>query len=127
MKTITIREPYATLIKDKVKYIETRSWKTNYRGPLYIHSSKTKYKVDDKIKHLIKSELMYGKIMCEANLIDCIYMDEDFIKNEKENNYDNFICGRYEVGRYAWILSDIKVLEYPISVNGQLGLWNYKD
>ena len=32
MKVITIREPFATLIKDKVKIYETRGWKTNYRG-----------------------------------------------------------------------------------------------
>lgn len=38
MKVLTIREPFATLIKNKVKYIETRTWKTNYRGEIYIHS-----------------------------------------------------------------------------------------
>ena len=32
MKALTIKEPYATLIRDGVKRIETRSWKTNYRG-----------------------------------------------------------------------------------------------
>ena len=39
MKVITIKEPYATLIKNNVKLIETRSWKTSYRGKLYIHAS----------------------------------------------------------------------------------------
>ena len=32
MRVISIKEPYASLIKDKKKFIETRSWKTNYRG-----------------------------------------------------------------------------------------------
>lgn len=42
MKVISLLEPWASLIKENVKYIETRSWKTNYRGELYIHSSKRK-------------------------------------------------------------------------------------
>lgn len=42
MKVLSITEPYATLIKEKKKFIETRSWKTNYRGELYIHASLTK-------------------------------------------------------------------------------------
>ena len=42
MKVLSLREPWATLIKDKKKFIETRSWKTNYRGELYIHASITK-------------------------------------------------------------------------------------
>ena len=39
MKVLSIREPFATLIKDKVKIYETRSFKTNYRGEIYIHAS----------------------------------------------------------------------------------------
>ena len=43
MRVVSIREPYATLIKNKIKYIETRSWNTHYRGEIYIHSCKGKY------------------------------------------------------------------------------------
>lgn len=32
MKVLSIKEPYATLIANGDKLIETRSWKTNYRG-----------------------------------------------------------------------------------------------
>ena len=126
MKVLTIREPYATLIKDKVKYIETRSFNTKYRGPIYIHAGLAKDKIKEEIKPLIKSELMYGYIICKANLVDSIYMDEEFIESEKKKDYNNFICGRYEVGRYAWVLSDIEVIK-PIKAKGQLGLWNYKE
>ena len=48
MKVLTIKEPFATLIKNKIKYIETRSWKTNYRGELYIQSSVAKLSKDIK-------------------------------------------------------------------------------
>jgi hypothetical protein len=39
MKTLTIRQPRASLIAIGVKTIETRSWATTYRGPLAIHAS----------------------------------------------------------------------------------------
>lgn len=45
MKVLSIKEPFATLIKDGHKLIETRSFKTSYRGTIYIHASVKK--VDD--------------------------------------------------------------------------------
>ena len=126
MKTLIIREPYATLIKNKIKFVETRSWKTNYRGKVLIHSCKGKFLIKDKIKHLVNiDELKYGYILCEADLVDCIYIDENYA-NKMENNYlNNFLCGYYNIGRYAWVLSNIRLIK-PIEISGQLGLWNYE-
>ena len=129
MKVLTIREPFATLIKNQVKYIETRSWKTNYRGELYIQAGIAKITKEVKErKELSKlyneDELNYGYIICKCNLVDCVYMTEEFIKQEKEKNPKNFIAGRYKIGRYAWILNDVEVVN-PIKVKGQLGIWNY--
>ena len=131
MKVLTIKEPFATLIKNKVKYIETRSWKTNYRGELYIHAgiSKIRKEVKSRIKLSMlydEDDLKYGFIICKCNLVDCIYMTEEFINHEKEKNYSNFIAGRYEVGRYAWVLDNIEQIK-PVKAKGQLGIWNYKN
>ena len=95
MKVLSIKEPFATLIKDKEKQIETRSWKTNYRGELYIHASLTKYKNEsiDKfyVDSLIKNKkLNYGYIICKCKLVDCIKVDkefqEKFLKIKKNTN-----------------------------------------
>lgn len=131
MKVLTIKEPYATLIKKKVKYIETRSWRTNYRGEIYIHSGLSKVSKDIlERKELSKlysiDELSYGYIICKARLIDCIYMDEDFIESIKKDNYINYISGNYKVGRYAWVLDNIEIIN-PIKVKGRLGIWNFKE
>ena len=131
MKVVSIIEPWASLIKEKVKYIETRSWKTNYRGKLYIHASLKKVpKKDERINNLITllkdKDFKYGHIIAEATLVDCIYMDEDFISKIKNNNQE-YICGEYSIGRYAWILEDIKELSKPIPAKGSLGIWNYND
>ena len=130
MKVLTIREPFVTLIKNKIKYIETRSWKTNHRGEIYIHSSVAKLSKDVKSRLELsklynEDELQYGYILCKCNLKDCVLMTKKFIDEEKKKNYNNFIAGRYEEGRYAWILSDVEIIT-PIKAKGQLGIWNYK-
>lgn len=38
MRILTLTQPYATLIAQCAKRIETRSWSTEYRGPLAIHA-----------------------------------------------------------------------------------------
>lgn len=131
MKVISIIEPWASLIKEEIKEIETRSWKTNYRGKIYIHASLKKVsKKDEKINNLVSlledKDFKYGHIIAEAELVDCIYMDEQFLKEIKENNQE-YICGEYSLGRYAWKLSNIKVLDKPIPAKGNLGIWNYND
>jgi len=39
MKTLSVRQPYASLICYGVKTVENRTWKTDYRGRLLIHAS----------------------------------------------------------------------------------------
>lgn len=129
MKVISLKEPFATLIKEKKKLVETRSWKTNYRGPLYIHASLTRSTLNENNKDfiLLTKNLSYqpGYIICKCNLKDCIYMTEEYIEDMKKNHYQEFICGDYKVGRYAWILDNIEVLDNPIPAKGKLNIWNF--
>lgn len=132
MKVLTIKQPYASLISSGKKKIETRSWKTNYRGELYIHAGMkiiTKKDLQKPgLKDLIGNDDVekYGKILCKCTLVDCIYMDDKYIENIKNNYPDQYICGRYEVGRYAWVLDNVEPLNEPIEAKGQLSIWNYK-
>lgn len=124
MKALSIREPYASLIKEGIKKIETRSFRTKYRGELLIHASKGKSEANDEVLSLLEGEMNPGCILCKCKLVDCVYMDEEYIENIKKN-HNEYICGRYEVGRYGWVLEDIEVIE-PIPAKGQLGFWNYE-
>ena len=86
-KILSLTEPYATLIKEKKKLVETRSWKTDYRGELYIHASMTKVSKkdleDNELMSLVENkEMNFGYIICKCNLLDCIY--------------DRRICRRYK-------------------------------
>lgn len=128
MKVLSLTEPFATLIKNGVKTIETRSWKTNYRGKLYIHASSTKipkdYRSNKDLMSLVDvNELNYGNIICCCDLVDCIEMDNAFIDEIKKNK-NEYICGLYSKSRYAWILKNIETLDIPIKVKGHLGIWN---
>jgi len=129
MKVLSIKEPFVTLICEKKKYIETRSWKTNYRGELYIHASLAKIPKEiyerEAFKLLDNPDFKYGYIICKCNLVDCIYMNEEYIADMKKSNYQEYICGEYKVGRYSWVLEDIEPLDVPIKAKGQLGIWNY--
>jgi hypothetical protein len=131
MKVLSLTEPYATLIKNGIKTIETRSWKTTYRGRLYIHASSTKipkaYRENQALMSLVNNkELSYGNIICSCDLVDCVEMTDEFIDEIKKNN-NEYVTGIYAKGRYAWILKNIEVLNNPINVKGHLGIWNFEN
>ena len=132
MKVISLLEPWASLVKEKTKNIETRSWKTSYRGELYIHASKRKLTKNNFVKYekqldlLSDKDFKYGYIIAKCKLVDCRIMTEDLI-NEVKQNHNEYISGEYKVGRYAWILEDIEILKTPIQAKGQLGIWNYEE
>ncbi|MDQ6866633.1 MAG: ASCH domain-containing protein [Thermoproteota archaeon] len=41
LKGLSLRQPYAELVVDGRKTIETRRWNTNFRGKFLIHASKS--------------------------------------------------------------------------------------
>lgn len=51
MRAITLMQPWASLIALGAKRYETRSWKTHYRGPLAIHSSRDFSKASRALCH----------------------------------------------------------------------------
>ena len=130
MKVLTIREPWASLVGCGVKIIETRSWPTSYRGELYIHAGVHKISAKDeramRLSKLIPNcQLHYGEIFIRCKLIDCVKIDEDYAAKVRSETPENFDCGNYTSGRYAWILTDIEYIE-PILAKGRLSIWNYE-
>lgn len=125
MKALTIKEPWATLIIDGYKKYEFRSWKTNYRGKILIHAGMSLEK--DMLERFKDYNLncSKGAIIGEAELVDCILVDEDF--NEKIRKVDPVVYGKSNhTENYAWHLINIVKYDKPIPVKGKLGLWNYK-
>lgn len=127
MKVITIKQPYADLIKTGLKEYEFRTWKTNYRGEVLIHAGKSIDMKNIKKYNDLNLEFKTGVILASAKIVDCIKVDDEFRKMLKEQNelvYQNIINDSSWEG-YAFKLEDVKPYK-EIKVNGQLGLWNLK-
>ena len=125
MKVLTIRNPWAELIVSGYKKYEFRSWKTNYRGKILIHSSANLEK--SMLSRFQDYNLQYinGAIIGEAEIIDCILVDEEF--NKKLISIDSVVYGRSNhKENYAWKLENIKKYDKPIFIKGKLGLWSYE-
>ena len=126
MKTLTIKNPWATLIIEGHKQYEFRSWKTNYRGKILIHTSKKEDKEDIKRFESLNLKYINSAIIGEATLTDCILVDKEFDENLRKEN--PLVYGNEHYNKtYAWKLENIKKYDKPIFASGHLGLWNYEE
>lgn len=125
MKCLTIKQPWASLIIEGYKKYEFRGWKTKYRGKILIHAGLNLEK--DMVKRFENYDIdnKLGFIIGEADLVDCILVDEQL--NNKLKEIDPIVYGRTNhVSTYAWKLENIKKYDNPIPAKGKLGLWNYE-
>ena len=123
MKVLTVKQPFASLIANHYKTYEFRSWKTNYRGELYIHAGNG---IDKKRTELVKEyNLDYptGYIIAKAKLTDCILVSVEMNKYLRKQN--SKVYTHDYTGYYAWKLENIEMLEVPIKASGQLNIWNF--
>ena len=67
-----------------------------------------------------------GYIIGEAELVDCILVDEKFNKELRKINPLVYAKSNH-TETYAWKLDNIKKYDKPIEAKGQLGLWNYNN
>lgn len=123
MKVLSIKEPWATLIINGHKEYEFRSWKTNYRGKILIHASKSMEKENVIRFQDLKLNYNPGFIIGEAEIEDCIPVTKEFENNLINKNELVYGVTRNRDG-YAWKLKNIKILEKPIKAKGRLGLWD---
>ena len=76
MKTITIKQPFATLIAEGYKEYEFRTWKSSYRGDILIHAGKS---IDKKAME------RFSYLNLEYPL-GCIIASLGFLLNNISNN-----------------------------------------
>lgn len=127
MKVITIKQPFATLIAEGLKEYEFRTWKTNYRGPIFIHAGKGIDKKAMKRYEHLHLDYPSGCIIAECELIDCIKIDNEVRNKLKEKNKEIYasIIKHTEWDGYGFQLDKVKKIS-PIPISGKLSLWEYE-
>lgn len=144
MKALTLTQPWASLVALGAKRIETRGWRTPYRGSLAIHAAKGFPKwarvtcLESPFAAEIGSDVLpLGAVIATCRLIACIPTRElqqnrvievdylagcaDFVMSDAERAF-----GDYAPGRWAWLLADVEMLAEPIPAKGALSLWEWE-
>lgn len=125
MKVLTIKQPWATLIMQKDKRFEFRSWKTKYRGELLIHAGKGIDKnAMKRLSKYIPEDMPSGKILGKVTLVDCIKMSPEFKEMLLKENNEIYTDSSFEEN-YGWQLENVEVFDTPIEAKGQLSLWEF--
>lgn len=109
MKALSIQPYYATMIALGFKWIELRSWKTDYRGWILICASRAINKEE-------KATLMNGHAVAIAELTDVRPYDD---KTDRE---DALLYDDESFEGYSWIFNRIIPVK-PFPVKGQLRLF----
>jgi hypothetical protein len=139
MKMLTLWQPWASFVALEIKHYETRSWATNYRGPLVIHASKrpldlTSRKLWEDVTNINPDEFSFllGHAFVLLDLTDCQLMvesDRDVISPSQISiERINFLgwqetkVGIWEAGRYAWKLENVRLIKPAIACCGFQGL-----
>lgn len=116
-KALSVREPWAWAIIFGGKDVENRTWKTPYRGRIWIHASSSIDRQRSTSGHdpidLLKSAgdaAVLRAFIGSVNLVDIV-----------RNHPSSWASSRPEM--YHWVLANPIPLDEPIPANGQLNLW----
>ena len=110
MKALSIKSPWIELIVSGQKFVETRTWKTNYRGKILLVSSKTIDTIAERHFRGGYDPTPYGYALAIAELVDCRPM----IPSDARRG--GALC-EYLSGLFSWILRDVKPIK-PFPVKG---------
>jgi len=147
MRAISLWQPWASLIEAGAKPFETRSWSTDYRGPLVICAAKGGLRKAELLEILADEDfqnalspllglsldlnvfefadraidlLPRGKALCTVELIAC--WETDGMTPEHIGNCEPF--GDFRPGRYAWELANVKPFAEHFPVIGLQGFFS---
>jgi hypothetical protein len=130
MRALSVTQPWASLIVLGVKRLETRPWRTVYRGPLLIHAARAfpaaaralcRREPFRSLLHaagLDAAALPLGAVVGGVELLDCVRV-EDLPEPEP----DEAALGDFRPGRWVWRLADPRRLG-PFPARGRLGLFD---
>lgn len=121
MKAITLWQPWASLIVDGRKKIETRSIPRYYNGPVAIHAG---LKIDREACLRFgydPDKIPTGAVLGKAFKHGLFH----FEKNQEGIAYKPDVYGDFTPGRYGYPLGDVIKFSEPIPAKGHQGFWDW--
>jgi activating signal cointegrator 1 len=133
VRSLSLIQPWATLVAIGAKKVETRSWATAYRGAIAIHASKG-FPGDaqqlcydrEQYKRTLQGagfqghyDLPCGGVLAVAELVECV--STDVWRPPAGSDEEAF--GNYSPGRFGWKLEHVRRLRWPLYTKGSLGIW----
>jgi hypothetical protein len=133
---LTLTQPWATLIIEGHKRVETRGWRTTYRGRLGIHAAKgfprwarTACGESPFIDVLgwergFHADLPTGVLLGFAELLDCVPTTGIEVAGLSDQE---LAFGDYGPGRWAWLFGEVEPLPEPVPMKGALSIWAIRE
>lgn len=149
MITLTVKQPFASLIVVGIKDIENRTWPTKFRGRVLIHAAKSAeydgtpspyaalfllarfhniLTLEQKEK-VIQQSRIRSSIVGSVEIVDCV-INHTSIWAEKSVYHGEVVekvNGEGEIIKpiYNWVLANPIIFPEPIPANGKLSFWDY--
>lgn len=149
--TLTLYQPWASLMALGVKKIETRSWSTPHRGLLAIHSSRTfnqparEFSRSDVVAATLSEARIpeddplrawpLGVVLCTVELTDVVPAElvplgggATTAEAERliHQAFAELAFGDFSAGRFAWITRNVHRFQRPVYAVGQRGVWTWE-
>lgn len=125
MKALSCKQPWANMLLDSEKCVETRPRNTTFRGQFVLHSSKIPD--NDAMKYYNKSDLPNGVLLGILNLTDVVkYEDQDTWITHGLYHKCYWTPEQDEFPKYGYMISESDIIKFdnPIPYKGNLGFWN---
>lgn len=136
MKALTIKQPWARLVARGIKDIENRTWKTNFRGRVYIHAAAKG--INGSLINILSADQYHdfafnsnnfldweqhlSAIIGEVDIVDCV-VNHSSVWAEKGQSW---MTGEYKP-IYNWVLANAVLYPEPIlNVKGKLSFWEFE-
>lgn len=126
IRALSLTQPWASLVVAGHKRWETRSWRTDYRGPVAIHAAKGQDVHARGVEQQARSlrlvwagALPRGQVIGVVTLLDCVPVED--VREQLPASQTRF--GDFTDGRYAWKFTVPVWLGKPFELRGRLGLW----
>jgi hypothetical protein len=118
MRALSLWQPWASLIYDERKLIETRHWYMSCIGPLAIHAAKRVEKDACEDFGYDWRTIPKGAILCIVNIKKCVRFPHP------EAPPDDY--GDFTEGRFGTLMEMLEKFPVPIPAKGMQGIWNWE-